>query len=434
MLHAIQTQRIDKETFREIILNHWEGFKEKYPDYNKGQYEGVVQKMLGCGKEEGGYSEYICLKCGQEYRRVSFTCKSSFCLSCAKLYVDDFVIQVSKVLHSGITYRHIILTIPAQLRIYFYRGRKNKSLLSALMRCGYECLEDMVSEIKRHGIKIGAIIVIQTHGRSGHYNPHLHIIITNGGINEKAGKWEGLNYFPYEVIHKKWEYHLLKMMKKEENTGEMKELIEELWKRYPKGLVANVSKGEVPERSKGLAKYLAKYLASPPISVRRIIRYDGKTVTYWYNEHESKRKKVETVDVYTFIGRMVQHILPKGFQRIRYYGLQATKTFLKWREVIKAGLKRIGSLVKGVYEVLSKKRYRERYKEVSGRDPMICKHCGVEMGLFRIWHPKYGVIYDELENIKAGKYEAGVGDDRGGGYSVWPSTGVLQLSLSPLQA
>ncbi len=429
-----QTQRIDKETFRQIILKHWAGFKEKHPDYNNGQYEEVVQKMLGCGKEEGGYSEYICLKCGQDLRRVTFTCKSYFCLSCAKLYVDDFVIQVSKVLHSGVTYRHIILTIPEQLRIYFYRDRNNKSLLSALMRCGYKCLEDMVRQIKRHKIKIGAIIVIQTHGRSGHYNPHLHIIMTNGGINEKAGKWEELNYFPYEIIHKKWEYHLFTMMKKQVNTGEMKEIIEELWKRYAKGLVANVSKGEVPERSKGLAKYLAKYLASPPISVRRIIRYDGKTVTYWYNDHESKKKKVETVEVYTFIGRMVQHILPKGFQRIRYYGLQAMKTFLKWREVIKAGLKRIGRLVKGVYQVLSKKRYRERYKEVSGHDPMICKHCGAEMGLFRIWHPKYGVIYDELENIKAGKYEVGAGDDRKGGYSVWPSTGVLQVSLSPLQA
>ncbi len=435
MLPPTHTQRIDKETFRQIILNHWGGFKEKYPYYNKAQYEEVVQKMLGCGKEEGGYSEYICLKCGQDIRRVSFTCKSSFCLSCAKLYVDDFVIQVSKVLHPGVTYRHIILTIPEQVRIYFYRDRNNKSLLSALMRSGYECLEDMVSQIKRHEIKIGAIIVIQTHGRSGHYNPHLHIIMTNGGINEKAGKWAELNYFPYEIIHKKWEYHLFRMMKEQVNTGEMKELIEDLWKRYPKGLVANVSKGEVPERGKGLAKYLAKYLASPPISVRRIMRYDGKTVTYWYNDHESKRKKVETVDVYTFIGRMVQHILSKGFQRIRYYGLQSTKTFSKWREVVEGGVKRIGRLVKGVYQVLLKKRYRERYKEVSGRDPMICKHCGAEMELYRIWHPKYGVIYDELENIKAGKYEVGVGNDREeGGYSVWPPTGVLQLSLSSLQA
>jgi len=217
VLSPSQPQGVDKETFRQIILDHWGGFKEKNPTYNREQYEEVVQKMLGCGKEEGGYTEYICLRCGQDLRRVCFTCKSSFCLSCAKLYVDDFVDQVSRVLHPGVTYRHIILTIPVQLRMYFYRDRFNKSLLSALMRCGYECLEDVVSQGKGHDIKIGAIVVIQTHGRSGHYNPHLHIIMTSGGIEEKAGKWEGLEYIPYEMIHKKWQYHLFKMMKEEWN-------------------------------------------------------------------------------------------------------------------------------------------------------------------------------------------------------------------------
>jgi hypothetical protein len=68
---------------------------------------------------------------------------------------------------------------------------------------------------------------------------------------------------------------------------------------------------------------------------KEIVRYDGETVTYWYNDHETKARKEESLDVLTFYGRKVQHILPKGFQRIRYYGLQATKTYEKWSEVIK---------------------------------------------------------------------------------------------------
>ena len=78
-------------------------------------------------------------------------------------------------------------------------------------------------------------------------------------------------------------------------------LVDELWKKYPKGLVANVSKGNVPDSCKGLARYLARYVASPPIAVRRILNYDGETVTYWYQDHRSKSKKIERVDVYTFI-------------------------------------------------------------------------------------------------------------------------------------
>ena len=55
--------------------------------------------------------------------------------------------------------------------------------MSTFMRCGYECLEDVVSTLLRRRLKIGTIVVVQTHGRSGHYNPHLHIIMTSGGTN-----------------------------------------------------------------------------------------------------------------------------------------------------------------------------------------------------------------------------------------------------------
>ena len=78
-----------------------------------------------------------------------------------------------------------------------------------------------------------------------------------------------------------------------------------------------------------MARYVAKYVVSPPISVRRIDRYDGERVTYHYRSHRTGRMEHETVPVDTFIGRMVQHTLPKGFKRIRYYGAQATKTFAK---------------------------------------------------------------------------------------------------------
>lgn len=96
----------------------------------------------------------------------------------------------------------------------------------------------------------------------------------------------------------------------------MNALIDELWKKYPKGLVAHVSKEDVSEGGGGLAKYLAKYVASPPIAVRRIIEYTVSQLTYWYKDDKTKSKQIETVSVEVFIGRMVQHILPKGFQRI----------------------------------------------------------------------------------------------------------------------
>src|SRR6266404_2122977 len=85
-----------------------------------------------------------------------------------------------------------------------------------------------------------------------------------------------------------------------------------------------LEEGKVPAGGEGLAYYLAKYVVSPPISLRRILSYDGQRVRYWYNDPKTKQRQEEEVSALTFIGRMVQHILPKGFHRIRYDGLHAT--------------------------------------------------------------------------------------------------------------
>jgi hypothetical protein len=146
-------------------------------------------------------------------------------------------------------------------------------------------------------------------------------------------------------------------------------------------------------------------VVSPPISLRRIDRYDGRDVTYPYRSHRSERVEWERVDVYTLIGRMIQHSFAKGFKRIRYYGVQATKTFVKIKDMIRQALAKVGGIVKGAIKIIAAKSYRERYRESSGRDPLICPHGHHEMGLWKVWHPKYGVVYDELDTIRRGRYE-----------------------------
>ena len=107
--------------------------------------------------------------------------------------------------------------------------------------------------------------------------------------------------------------------------------------------------------------------------------------------------------VSTFIGRMVQHGLPQGFQRIRYYGVQATKTFAKLQGLMQEALAKGKGLVKGASKLIAPLTYRQRYQQSTGCDPLRCPHCHAEMEVWTIWHPKYGVIYDELEAMKRGK-------------------------------
>jgi hypothetical protein len=78
---------------------------------------------------------------------------------------------------------------------------------------------------------------------------------------------------------------------------------------------------------------------------------------------------------------MVQHVVPKGFQRVRYYGVQATKTFAKLKPLLHAALAKVQHIVKGAFKIIAPMTYRERYTQSSGRDPWVCRGCfkGVDM-------------------------------------------------------
>jgi hypothetical protein len=188
-----------------------------------------------------------------------------------------------------------------------------------------------------------------------------------------------------------------------------------------------------------------RQVVSPPLALSRIVAYDRERgmVTYWYRDHQRGGQRTEeTVSRATFIGRMVQHILPKGFQRIRYYGLQAICTLKKVRAQL------LQLLMVAEQQVLllsdtapvSRPSYRERMLSAFGRDPLVCPRCGRAMWLWQVWHPQYGVVYDELERMKAGVYERverplchGIESDRAGDAGAG-SDGHLQLPLFTMSA
>jgi len=264
--------------FKQIFAEHWDGFKHVYPRYNTRYYDSPVNKRLACGEpERRGYIEYRCLHCGEGTHQVAMSCKSSLCLRCAKVYVDNWVSQVSRMLHEGIIYRHIVLTVPEILRKTFYQ--QSKAVWSPFMRCGVRCLDAVFSRVRGKPRKGGSIMVIQTPGRKGQYNPHLPCIATRGGWDPQGKQGIHLDYVPYPLLRKKWQWHLLTMLRQTVKSKEIHRLVEACDTRYREGFVTNVQKGEVPTRYQSLATYRAQYVVSPPISLRRIDRYDGHSVT-----------------------------------------------------------------------------------------------------------------------------------------------------------
>jgi Putative transposase/Transposase zinc-binding domain len=426
---ADNRQWVDKATFKQIFRDHWETFQQRYPRYQQAEVCAVVAKMLGCGDPASGYITYLCEHCLKE-KHVAFSCKSSFCLSCCKVYIDQWVAHISQALYEGVAYRHVVLTVPEALRPYFYRHRP---LLADLMQCGVALLQDALAWVQKQRLEVGAVVVLETAGRSSRWNPHLHILLTSGGVTPQQ-RWVDIHYFPFEVLHKKWQYYLFRMLKDRVRRPEMRQLLDVLWRKYPNGLVAYWDKGKVPAGGAGLAFYLAKYVVSPPISLRRIMRYDGQRVRYWYRDHKTGKRQEEEVPALVFIGRMVQHILPKGFHRMRYFGLHATCKAKKVRAVLKQILRAMGRTIKGAYRIVAPKTYRERVWASTGHDPLRCGHCGRVMILWKVWHPRYGVVYDELKEIKRGRYGPRGVLSRGAGLDGERPEPLVQLSLPCLQA
>lgn len=396
-----------KNRFKQIFADGWEAFTQAHPRYVG--VDEVVQKMLGCGDPAKGHAVYVCPECHSR-RVVAFSCKSQFCLSCARSYGQQWVETVQGMLLPGVGYRHLILTVPEGLRTLIYQHAA--VLLDGLMQAAQQTMDAVVSRAKRQAVRLGYIVVLQTAGRAATYNPHLHILMTDGGMRDD-GSWQRLGYLPYALLHREWQAQVLAMIA-ERLAGHPQAvaLVREMRRRYPKGFVAHLQ-GNVLPRMRQLTRYLVKYVVSPPMALSRIIAYDqkGGTVTYWYRDHlRQGRKVVETVSREVFIGRMVQHILPKGFQRIRYYGLQATCTLKKVRAQLRTLLGVAEQQALPIEQTGGARRcgYRERMQAAFGYDPLVCRRCGQRMWLWQIWHPQYGLLYDELERMKAGVYERGV--------------------------
>src|SRR5246127_891992 len=229
----------DRSVFQQIFTDPWEAFQHAHPRYQTPYYDDLVAKMLACGHPENmGYIEYRCLHCGQGTHLVAMSCKSSLCLRCAKVSVDNWVSQVSRVLHEGVIYRHIILTVPAMFRTTFYQNAAD--VLSAFMRCGAQCLDEFSSTVRGKPLRGGYIVVLHTHGRNGQYHPHLHLLATSGGYDALGERWEHLQYLPYDLLRRTWQWHLLSMMRQTLETDAIHQLVDTCFRKYPDGLVTNV--------------------------------------------------------------------------------------------------------------------------------------------------------------------------------------------------
>ena len=236
-----------------------------------------------------------------------------------------------------VPYFHIVFTLPAEIGAIAYQ---NKTVIYALLfKASSETMLTIAADPKHLGAKIGITAVLHTWGSAVTHHPHVHMIVTGGGISPDGLRWIASTpdyLVPVEVLSALFRGRMLGMLLDAHATGRLqffgeyhhladtaafRAYLGPLWKTdwfvYAKRPFAG------PEQ---VLAYLSRYTHRVAISNGRLISADASGVTFKYKDYRIEgpdRYKIMTLEPGEFIRRFLMHVLPKGFHRIRHYGLLA---------------------------------------------------------------------------------------------------------------
>ena len=367
------TIRSKNHIIQDIFKDWWEPFLEKFPVRDICKHE--IAKFLLCGSKSLGYSVYECESCG-DYVYVPFTCKSRFCPSCGV----NSCINCSEVMPSrclDVPHRHITFTISNFLWPFFLNDR---SLLNELFdAASYTLLSWFKQQSKLESFSPGIIATLHTFGRDLKWNPHIHILVTEGAMGRKTN-WKVFNHFPYEMLRKRFMTKLLFNLSKRLFTSNFKKLKNFLYNENGKGFYVHAPKIHNSNFKISLA-YVTRYTNRPVMAESRILDYDGEFVTYYYDRHEDGKRVVEKFHAFDFIKKLIIHIPEKGFNMVRYYGIYAMK-------------KSVTSPFKKIKEKLTKPRkWIDKLSAHFMCNPLKCS-CGNTLKFQFIVYPKSQKLFE----------------------------------------
>lgn len=340
-----------------------------------------VDKMLNCGDPSYGGAMYGCTECGN-LKFVPFRCHSRFCPTCGNKYSIDRTTSMSFKL-INVQHRHCVFTIAEELRPFFLENRE-------LLNCLFSAVSSVVlrmfhKDSKTESFTPGFISVLHTFGRDLKWNPHIHCLISEGGLGNR-GHWRSKTHFNYKLMRDSFQTALLNELQKHLGSS-FKKVKASIYKNHKNGFYVYAKPNKCNPGT--VIKYIGRYLGRPVIATSRIDDYDGENVTFHYNRHEDNELVYETIPALNFIERLIRHIPEKHFKMIRYYGLYA-----RHRESDKKLNHAIAKEKHGIY--LSFNKWRECILASFGYDPLKCPCCGNSMSFLELYHNRKRVPLDEL--------------------------------------
>jgi hypothetical protein len=356
----------------------------------------VMSAIERCRTPELGGHLLRCQGCDRETPAYN-SCRNRHCPKCQGSDAERWLAARRADL-LPIPYFHVVFTLPEPLRAIAYQNKE--TVYDLLFKCVADTLLTIAADPKHLGAKIGITAVLHTWGSSLVHHPHIHCIVTGGGLAPCEGlaprqdRWiaSRQNFFlPVKVLGARFRHRFLKALRAAHDKGELKffgeqKILEDPgwfeehlrplrksnWIVYAKRPFAG------PE---AVLTYLSRYTHRIGISNRRLVAFDQSGVTFRYKDYRDRKTlwKSMTLETDEFIRRFLQHILPKGFHRIRHYGLFANATR-------RENLNRARALLK-VPPIESKIDSEAAQKE---EEPAFtCRHCGAPMVVVEILLPQH---------------------------------------------
>ena len=361
-------------------------FKDNYEQmiYELHPRQSVIEnvdRMINCGDPSFGGIMYGCTSCGT-LKFSPFRCHSRFCPTCGTKYSIDRTTSMSFKL-VNVPHRHCIFTIDSDLRPFFFQDR---SLLGLLFDAVQSVILRMFhKENKTEKFTPGFICVLHTFGRDLKWNPHIHCLVSEGGIGN-SGLWRTNRHFNYTFLRNAFRTVLLNLLEKKLGSS-FKKVKSKCYREHKEGFYVYAKPNKCNPDI--VTKYIGRYLGRPVIATSRIDNYDGETVTFHYNRHEDEKLIVETIPVLEFIQRLIQHIPEKHFKQIRYYGLYARTK--EQNKKLHLAISREKHKI-----ILSFNRWRNCILRSFAYDPLKCPCCGKTMVFLEMYHNHQRISLNEM--------------------------------------
>ena len=291
-----------------------------------GYKQKVIKAIKNCKSEKLGAHKYVCDECG--YEEIAYnSCRNRHCPNCQTGKKLKWI-EARKEEVLNIKYYHVVFTIPSE--IYNIALQNQEKMYKILFKASAETLQELAKDEKYLGGEIGFFSILHTWGQNLMYHPHVHLVVTGGGLTQ-ISTWKEKEedfFIPVQVMSRVFRGKFLNYMRKEkikfygknkdlENPATYNNLIQSL---YNKEWVVYCK--EPFKNAESVIQYLGRYTHRVAISNERIVEVTEDTVKFkWRDYKDDNKMKEMTINIQEFIRRFLLHILPPHFMKIRYYGI-----------------------------------------------------------------------------------------------------------------